>query len=141
MSNRVLVVEDEPNNRQLLLYALKNTPYEIHQAESGQEARQCMASLDFNLAIVDVELPDVSGLEIVAALRQQFSAMTIVVLTANYSSTILQDACKAGANVYVCKPFEIKRFMEFLKELPTQPSPAAEMLVLGDHLSNRFHNC
>lgn len=140
MINRVLVVDDEPSNRQLLLYALKNSPYEIHQAESGREALQCIEGLHFSLALVDIELPDVSGLEVVAALRRQFTTMTIVVLTANYSPTIVQQACDAGANVYVCKPFEIKRFMEFLQELPTQP-PTSEMRVLGDHLSQRFHHC
>lgn len=105
---RVLVIDDEPINHQLVAHALVSLQCEMHFAENGKTGISQARSLKPDVIITDVMMPDVTGYEVTRILRRdpQFAATPILVLTAQSG---LQDKLKSfevGADDHLTKPFE-----------------------------------
>src|ERR1700752_4983632 len=105
---RILVIDDEPINHQLLAHALVSLQCELHFAENGKSGISQARSLKPDVIITDVMMPDVTGYEVTRILRRepQFAATPILVLTAQSG---LQDKLKSfevGADDHLTKPFE-----------------------------------
>jgi pilus assembly protein CpaE len=105
---RILVIDDEPINHQLVARALMPLQCEIHNAENGKGGISQARALKPDVIITDVMMPDISGYEVTRLLRRepQFAATPILVLTAQSG---LQDKIKsfeAGADDHLTKPFE-----------------------------------
>jgi two-component system KDP operon response regulator KdpE len=102
----ILVVEDEPEIRRFLRAALSAEDYRIVEAAAGRRGAIDAATHKPDLAIVDLALPDVDGVEVIRRIRQ-WSPMPIIVLSARVQERSKIDALDAGANDYVTKPFGI----------------------------------
>ena len=105
---RVLIIDDEPINHQLVAHALEPLHYELHFSGNGKEGVTKARNLEPDLIITDVMMPDINGYEVTSILRRetQFAATPILVLTAQAG---LQDKLKsfeAGADDHLTKPFE-----------------------------------
>jgi pilus assembly protein CpaE len=105
---RILVIDDEPINHQLVAHALVSLQCELHFAENGKSGISQARSLKPDVIITDVMMPDVTGYEVTRILRRepQFAATPILVLTAQSG---LQDKLKSfevGADDHLTKPFE-----------------------------------
>lgn len=105
---RILVIDDEPINHQLVAHALVSLQCELHFAENGKSGIAQARSLKPDVIITDVMMPDVTGYEVTRILRRepQFAATPILVLTAQSG---LQDKLKSfevGADDHLTKPFE-----------------------------------
>ena len=105
---RILVIDDEPINHQLVSRALVSLQCEMHFAENGKNGISQARSLKPDLIITDVMMPDITGYEVTRILRRepQFAATPILVLTAQSG---LQDKLKSfevGADDHLTKPFE-----------------------------------
>jgi pilus assembly protein CpaE len=105
---RVLVIDDEPLNHQLVAHALVSLQCEMHFAENGKNGISQARSLKPDVIITDVMMPDITGYEVTRILRRepQFAATPILVLTAQSG---LQDKLKSfevGADDHLTKPFE-----------------------------------
>lgn len=105
---RILVIDDEPINHQLVAHALISLQCEVHFAENGKNGIAQARSLKPDLIITDVMMPDITGYEVTRILRRepQFAATPILVLTAQSG---LQDKLKsfeAGADDHLTKPFD-----------------------------------
>ncbi|HEV8262971.1 MAG TPA: response regulator, partial [Burkholderiales bacterium] len=106
--SRILFIDDEPINHQLVARALEPTGAEMHFAENGTAGISLARSLKPDLIITDVMMADITGYEVTRLLRRetQFAGTPILVLTAQ---TGLQDKLKsfeAGADDHLTKPFE-----------------------------------
>jgi two-component system, OmpR family, KDP operon response regulator KdpE len=101
---RVLVVDDEPQILRALRVILREAGYEVVQAASMEEALDAAAVRPPEAAIVDLMLPDGSGVELCRALRE-WSSMPILVLSAIGDEEVKVQALEAGADDYVTKPF------------------------------------
>ncbi|MCZ2094930.1 MAG: response regulator [Anaerolineae bacterium] len=117
MTKRVLILDDNADNRRLLVFALHARPYEICEAALGQDV---IAMLDartapFDLALLDVELPDGDGLALVSRLREHSPGIVLIMLSANDGVDLVQQACDLGANAYVVKPFNLPKLLEFIQ--------------------------
>ncbi|HMM26706.1 MAG: response regulator [Chloroflexota bacterium] len=117
MTKRVLILDDNADNRRLLVFALHARPYEICEAALGQDV---IAMLDartapFDLALLDVELPDGDGLALVSRLREHSPEIVLIMLSANDGVDLVQQACDLGANAYVVKPFNLPKLLEFIQ--------------------------
>jgi len=105
---RILVVDDEPLNHQLVARALEPLQYELHFAENGMKGISQARMLKPDAIITDVMMPDINGYELTRTLRRepQFAATPILVLTAQSGLDDKIKSFEAGADGHLTKPFE-----------------------------------
>jgi CheY-like chemotaxis protein len=103
----VLVIDDEPDMREMLLFSLPPSEFEVVTADGGRAAVELLGTRRFDVAVTDLKMPGMNGVETVAALRQLDPDMEIIVAT-GYSSLETALACmKHGAYDYIRKPYDI----------------------------------
>ncbi|MFQ6133511.1 MAG: ATP-binding protein [Armatimonadota bacterium] len=110
-SHRVLVVDDEASIRKLLIGCLRDEGCEAEGASNGDEAQQALADGDFGLVLLDLNLPDVDGGELLARIRQPEGAPEVIVLSGQVGTDAAVAAMENGAFAYVQKPFDIDKLM------------------------------
>lgn len=127
---RVLVVEDEQDVRELILIQLQRDGYLVDSASSGEEGVQKLMSQRYDLVLLDWMLPGVSGLEIARILRSQSPKITIPILmvTARAESGDIISGLEAGADDYVTKPFDTSVLMARVRSLLRRSKLQAETL-------------
>ena len=104
MTARILVVDDEPALLQGLAYARGREHFEVSTASDGAEALEAVRSSEFDLIILDLMLPKISGIEVCRQIRAE-SAVPIIMLTAKDSEVDKVVGLEVGADDYVTKPF------------------------------------
>lgn len=102
----ILLIEDEPDIRRLLRTVLTAEDYRIVESASGRRGAIDAASHKPDLAIVDLSLPDIDGVEVIRRIRQ-WSSMPIIVLSARTQERRKIEALDAGADDYLTKPFGV----------------------------------
>lgn len=133
MTKQILILDDNASNLQLLFIALNTsfTDGQIYQTKTIQEAQAILDTHPIDLAVLDVELPDGSGIELAATQRQKSPTMLLVMLSAIDARDELDRACHIGANAYITKPFDLGEVLELLKILEYQVNkPKNQMMVL-----------
>jgi two-component system KDP operon response regulator KdpE len=130
---RVLVVDDEPQILRALRINLRVRQYEVHTAANGAEALVVAGRYPPDLVILDLGLPDISGIDVIAGLRG-WSSAPIIVLSGRADSSDKVEALDAGADDYVTKPFGIDELLARMRALARRAGSAAELpvVVLGD---------
>ncbi|MBQ3150705.1 MAG: response regulator transcription factor [Clostridia bacterium] len=110
---RVLIAEDEASIREFVVINLERAGYEVVQAGSGEEALSEFESLDgdIDVAILDIMMPGISGLEVCKTLRAKSSNIGIIMLTAKTQEMDKVTGLLMGADDYVTKPFSPSEFM------------------------------
>jgi two-component system OmpR family response regulator len=104
---RLLIVEDDRELREALQDLLKQSAHEVEACEDGHQAFNALQARSYDLALVDVMLPGMNGLELVRSLRRQHSALPILVVTARDALEDRVLGLDAGADDYLVKPFEM----------------------------------
>jgi DNA-binding response OmpR family regulator len=104
--NRILIVEDDIALSNGIMLALRNDNCTFVQAYTLSEAKERVLQEKFDLSILDINLPDGSGLELLAGLRKA-SAMPVILLTANDLETDIVAGLEMGADDYITKPFSL----------------------------------
>lgn len=134
MGKNILIVDDDHSNRLLLLFALKAGNFEIYQAGTGFLAQQLIQTTQFDFALIDIELPDMNGLNLVKLLRQTSSEIILIMSTATDHPTMLAQACANGADGYLVKPYGGQQILFLINELELHPvQHGQEMLILGNN--------
>ena len=106
------ILEDEIGIRSFVSINLKREGYEIIEAGSGQEAIEQLSNHpDISIALLDVMLPDMSGIEICKFIRQQFDQIGVIMLTAKGQEEDKLEGFISGADDYMVKPFSIKELL------------------------------
>jgi class 3 adenylate cyclase len=105
----VLVVDDEPNNRDMLARRLASRGFEVATAEDGASALDAIWNGNFDIVILDIMMPGISGIEVLEAVRKEHSPseLPIIMATALDASQMTADALRLGANDYVTKPIDL----------------------------------
>jgi two-component system alkaline phosphatase synthesis response regulator PhoP len=103
---RVLIAEDDLGQRRLLQFCLEQLGHHVVTASDGQKALDLAMASDFDAIILDVQMPQLTGLEVLRRLRQEQRAENayIVVLTSETSEDMVAAAYGDGANMYLTKP-------------------------------------
>jgi two-component system KDP operon response regulator KdpE len=130
----VLVVEDEPDIRAFLRSSLGAEGYRVVEAERGVRGAIDAGTHKPDLAIVDLGLPDIDGVEVIRRIRA-WSAMPILVLSARAQERAKVEALDAGADDYVTKPFGVGELLARVRVAlrhAVRPSTGREKLVLGN---------
>ena len=105
----LLVVDDNETNRDILSRRLQRHGYSVVSAASGREALDLIEAQPFSLLLLDIEMPGMSGLEVLQTLRRRYSAaeLPIIMVTARQESSDVVEALGLGANDYVAKPIDL----------------------------------
>ena len=113
MSQKILIIEDEPDIRKTLEYNISREGYEVICASSLSEGRQKLESASFTLLLLDLMLPDGSGLDLCRELKQDksLSSMPIIILTAKDDEVDKVVGFELGADDYVTKPFSVRELI------------------------------
>jgi DNA-binding response OmpR family regulator len=101
----ILVIEDEESIADFLRKGLEGEGYAVGSAADGDEGERLALSGDFDLILLDLMLPDRSGLEVLASIRARLPAVPVIVLTARGAVDDRVRGLDAGANDYIAKPF------------------------------------
>lgn len=112
MKEKILILEDEIGIRSFVSINLKREGYEIIEASTGTEAiEQISNNPDISIALLDVMLPDMSGIDVCKFIRQQFDQIGIIMLTAKGQEEDKLEGFISGADDYIVKPFSIKELL------------------------------
>lgn len=118
MADRIaLVVDDTPANRDFLERLLKQARFDVRGAGSGGDALAQMKAVDqLALALIDIQLPDMSGLQLTERLRQRYPNAYLVVATMHDERSLMQSVFEKGGNCFLVKPHG---FMDLFQRLTT----------------------
>jgi CheY-like chemotaxis protein len=131
---RVLVAEDLAANRELLLNILRKQGYVVAVARDGKEAVELARHGHFDLVLMDIQMPEMDGLEATQAIRNSSkdSYIPIVAVTALSTPADRQRCLAAGMDGYVAKPVERKRLLELIDRVTTVPGNTMTTDPKGD---------
>jgi two-component system cell cycle response regulator DivK len=118
MSKRILVVEDQEDNRRILRDMLGNAGYELIEAESGEEALTAVEAQRPDLILMDIQLPVMDGYEATRRIKSNpdMKAVPIIAMTAYALAGDEAKALAAGCNGYVTKPFSPRALLAKVRE-------------------------
>ena len=118
MSKRILVVEDQADNRRILRDLLVNAGYELIEAESGEEAITAVAARRPDLILMDIQLPVMDGYEATRRIRlnPELKSIPIIAVTSYALAGDEAKALAAGCNAYVTKPFSPRALLGKVRE-------------------------
>jgi two-component system cell cycle response regulator DivK len=122
---RILLVEDNEMNRDMLSRRLQKKGYEIIFAQDGQEAIDMAIAQMPDLILMDMSLPVMSGWDATRLLKQTpaVAGIPVIALTAHALSTDREKATEAGCNGYETKPIDLPRLLETMERLLTERLP------------------
>jgi CheY-like chemotaxis protein len=112
-----LVVDDTPANRDFLERLLTQARFDVRGASSGGDAQAQLRKVDqLALALIDIQLPDMSGLQLTERLRQRYPQAYVVVATMHDERSLMQSVFEKGGNCFLVKPHG---FMDLFQRLTT----------------------
>ena len=119
MTSRVLIIEDEPDIRKTIDYNLSKESYEVIQASSIEEGENALASNKIDVIILDLMLPDGSGLTLCRDIKSEPSTKNIpvIILTAKTEEVDRVVGFELGADDYVTKPFSVRELILRVKAI------------------------
>ncbi|MBK8324248.1 MAG: response regulator transcription factor [Betaproteobacteria bacterium] len=128
---RLLLVEDDEDLGEGIRVALKGDGYTVDWLKDGASAVHALASETFDVAILDLGLPKVDGLDVLRQLRAGANPMPVLVLTARDATSDRIAGLDAGADDYLVKPFEVDelkaRLRALLRRSLSRPQPVLEL--------------
>jgi two-component system chemotaxis response regulator CheY len=117
---RILIVEDSPTMRQLLVFALRRLKdVDIIEAQDGMDGLRKVSSDHFDLALIDINMPVMDGLKLISLIRGEDSLrdIPIVVITTEGAKEDRERALSLGANEYLTKPIQANRVLRVVQSL------------------------
>ena len=112
---KVLLVEDDSGIRQSLFETLGALGFAVGEAHNGEEALQRLRMVDYDVVLLDINMPGMGGMEACRRIAAQYPGLPIVVLTVRDEESDKVDALDAGADDYVTKPFQIRELTARLR--------------------------
>jgi phosphate regulon transcriptional regulator PhoB len=135
MASRVLIVEDERDIRDLVLFHLEREGFQVSSASSGEEALRQVRHASPDLVLLDLMLPAMGGLEVCRKLRQDPAtvALPIVMLTAKGDEVDRVLGLELGADDYIVKPFSPKELLARVRAVlrRAKPAPGVGAIAIG----------
>ena len=126
---RALVIEDEESLRQQLSSRLKQDGYAVDEATDGEEGVYLGCEYSFDLAVIDLGLPKLTGIEVSRKLRAQGKSFPILILTARGRWQDKVEGLEAGADDYLVKPFHIEELLARLNALMRRSAGLAHPIL------------
>ena len=130
MHRRVLIAEDDQSLRTIMGKALSSQGLDVAQTGDGQQAFDLLSRGDFDVAIVDIKMPSMTGHQLLERASELNHPPHVIVITAQYTMSNAIDAMKGGAYDYLCKPFDLDLFEELvMRAVKDRKSPSTGLSI------------
>jgi len=123
----ILIVEDDSNIRETLSALLQKKGYSTDTAKNGQEAIEKSKTKYFNLALLDIKLPDMEGTKLLTTMHETSPKMVKIMITGYPSLENAVEALNMGADAYVMKPVNPEKLLALIEEKLKKQSQAEKM--------------
>jgi DNA-binding NtrC family response regulator len=115
--SNTLIVDDDPQVRNTLTSILEGVGYLVETAENGKEAINMCENTPFDVALIDIELPDIKGTELLRILKEKQPRMVRIIITGHPSIENAAKSVNEKADGYVLKPFNVPELLVMIKKL------------------------
>ncbi len=139
MTERLLVVDDEQSMREWLTIALSQDGFEVESAASGEDGLKVLERTPLDLALVDLRMPGLDGLETLRRIKQVDESVSVVIMTAYATAETAVQALKEGAYDYIIKPFKVDELRHLVQKALEERRLRGENLRLRDEVQRRYH--
>jgi DNA-binding NtrC family response regulator len=113
---RILIVDDDENIRKVLETILEDEGYTVESVDTAKKGIEKSEKAFFNLALIDVRLPDMEGIELLAKMRDTKPKMRKIIITGYPTLQNAVAAVNKGADAYVMKPFDVEKLLQTIRE-------------------------
>jgi DNA-binding NtrC family response regulator len=134
---KVLVIDDDPEMLDLARFHLEKNGYEVASAETGAQGLRLVAEHRHEVALTDLKLPDIDGIELVTKLKESSPATEVIMITGYGAVTEAIEATKAGAFYFMEKPVEFEELMALIERAVERGRQFVEIERLRDRLRER----
>lgn len=138
MEASILIIDDEQHMRWIIEKALTKEGYKTHSAATGAEGLAKLQAMGPDLVLLDLKLPDMSGIDVLRAMKQELPRMPVVMITAHGTVESAIDAMKIGAADYISKPFDIEELKIIIQRCLEVVELATEVDYLRDELGEKL---
>jgi DNA-binding NtrC family response regulator len=139
MMERVLIVDDEEQMRELLAKVLEKNGYQVMTAGDGGQALTLLEKEPMDLVVTDVRMPGLDGMEALKAIKELNPEIVVIIMTAFGSIDQAVQAVKEGAYDYINKPFKIDEMLLTIKKALEERRLRHEVTALRHELHTRYH--
>ncbi|HEY6007429.1 MAG TPA: sigma-54 dependent transcriptional regulator [Geobacteraceae bacterium] len=136
--NRILVADDEESMRWVLSKALKKKGFSVDLARDGEEALRLIQAEGYDLAIIDIKMPGLTGLELLDRIREAKHDLLVVIMTAEASMKNAVEAMKRGAYDYITKPFDLDVIDAIVEKVNRAREMTSQVTILKEELKERY---
>ena len=136
--NRILVADDEESMRWVLSKALKRKGFNVDLAVDGRQALNMIQENCYDLAILDIKMPGITGLDLLDRIREMKSDLLVVIMTAEASMKNAVEAMKRGAYDYITKPFDLDVIDAIVEKVGRAREIAGQVSMLKQELKERY---
>jgi len=126
--SRILIIEDDENIRESLNILLQLSGYKVDKAKNGQEALQKIIDHVYNLALIDINLPDMQGTELLGRLQDKMPDIVKILITGYPCIQNVMKALNEGADAYIKKPFKPEKLIALIEEKLEKQRRAEKMI-------------
>jgi DNA-binding NtrC family response regulator len=128
LNENILVVDDDTELRKVLSSILSEEGYSVKTVENGKQAIEVSEKTRFDLALIDIKLPDMEGTELLHRLKEKQPHIVMMIITGFPTIQNAMGAVNEGADGYILKPFEIRKLLEAIRKHLNKEA--------ADHISN-----
>lgn len=132
---RLLLVEDHKRFAESIKFELENESFAVDIADNGAEADAAIASVQYDAIVLDLGLPDIDGLQLLRAWRDQGVIVPVLILTARDGLEDKVEGLNMGADDYLLKPFEMVELVARIRALLRRPGGALGMVMTAGNVS------
>lgn len=136
--NRILVADDEESIRWVLSKALKQKGFSVDLAHDGRHALELIKDNCYDLAILDIKMPGITGLDLLDKVRDLKNDLLVVIMTAEASMKNAVEAMKRGAYDYITKPFDLDVIDAIIEKVARARDIAGQVTTLKQELKDRY---
>ncbi|HJV45261.1 MAG TPA: sigma-54 dependent transcriptional regulator [Bacillota bacterium] len=137
---KILVVDDEQHVRKALLTLLSKQGYEVVEAGNGKDALKLLQQghEDYSLVLLDLHMPEMSGMELLSIVHKQYSQIPVVIITAYSTAEKTMEAMSLGAFDYITKPFDISAIKRITAKALEMNRLTTEVKILRKTVAERY---
>lgn len=113
---RILVVDDDENIRKVVVTILEEEGYVVEAADTANKAIEKTRKKYYNVALIDVRLPDMEGIELLTKMKSTTPRMRKIIITGYPTLQNAIEAVNKGADAYIMKPFDVEKVLRTIKD-------------------------
>ena len=113
---KLLLVDDEKHFVEVLYKRLSDRDFSVTTTFSGEEGIQALRKVDFDVAILDLKMKDMNGIEVLKIFKKMYSKMAVIILTGHEAEQTVEEAMEYGAFAYISKPCDFEELVATIEK-------------------------